>query len=312
MTTRRPSWKHYIEYAAWTLTGKVIGVMPRRIVILAADLLGWVMYSVLGIRKRVIDEQLAMAFGETKSPRELRAIALRSWQNCVLTFFEFLAPVTARTIEVERDELLDNLHPHQAIVISGHTGNWEDLSVYTGQKGILMTVVGKAMHNPMVDAAIYRSRLQRGIEVVEVKSSMKRLVNAVRSGRWIGMMGDQDARRNGIFVRFFGKPASTAVGPAMFAWKLNLPLLPMFCIRLPNRERTLKVVLKEPIWPDTAADRDTEVRRLTELHVQALEKVVREYPENYFWLHRRWKTQPRPPKKKQPGAPAVDSAPGLP
>ena len=122
---------------------------------------------------------------------------------------------------------------------------------------------------------------------------MKTAVSAARRGKWLTIVADQDARRHGIFVDFFGKPASTAEGPALFSWKLNLPIAPLFSVRLPGPRRELKAIGLPLIHPDPSAPREEEIRRLTEAHVRALEDTIRRYPDSYFWLHRRWKTRPK-------------------
>jgi len=296
MKHRRATFQHYLEYAAWlTITGAV-RLLPRRAVVLTADAIGWLMYKVFRVRRKLVDEQISLALGGKRSAIELRRIGLRSWQNTVLTFFEFLAPRAAAVAAVEGEEFLRQVMPGPVIVITGHLGNWEDMSSYAKQVGVQIAAVGKPMHNPLVNDSIAAGRARRGVEIIEVKASMKRLVDATRAGKWIAILGDQDARRAGIFVPFFGRPASTAVGPAHFAWKLNQPLFPAYCVHMDDPLRSLKVVMMAPIYPDSTVPRDAEIQRLTLAHVQALEEAVRRYPENYFWLHRRWKTKPRPEK----------------
>jgi KDO2-lipid IV(A) lauroyltransferase len=275
---------------------------------MAADSAGWLMYHILRIRRDTIDEQLEMAFGNELSNAERQAIGCKSWQNCVLTFFEFLQPspwlskgwdeFRAQEGYDEYCEPLKKSHG-SAFVITAHIGNWEALGSLAEREHVQLAAVAKAMHNPLVNNYILKSRAKRGLEVLQLKGNMKGIVDAARAGKWVAIVGDQDARRSGIFVDFFGRPASTAVGAAHFAWKLDKPLLPSFCVRLPDAGRHLKLVFMEPVYPDPTADRDEEMKRITQLHTRALEEVIRRYPSDYFWLHRRWKTKPKTRKGRK-------------
>jgi KDO2-lipid IV(A) lauroyltransferase len=99
-------------------------------------------------------------------------------------------------------------------------------------------------------------------------------------------------------VDFFGTPASTAEGAAMFAHRLNLPLLCTFSIRNNDALRTLRIEIAPAIFPDPTTERDADVLRLTQTHAKYLEDVVRRHPGSYFWLHRRWKTRPKNKRQK--------------
>lgn len=305
MAKHRASFKHWLEYIGWMLVAGTLKLVPRPIMIPAADVFGWLMYHVLRVRRQTIDGQLRFALGTKYSTGELQKIARKSWQNCVLTFFEFLQP--SPLLSKGWDEFREQEGYEEyckpmlaeygnAIVITGHIGNWEALGAVGRRENVELAAVAKAMHNPLVNDYILESRAKRGLEVLQVKSNMKNIVSAIRSGKWVAIVGDQDARRHGIFVEFFGRPASTAPGPAYFAYMLNKPLLPAFCVRIPDSGRHLKLVFGEPIYPNREADREEEIQRMTQLHTAALEEVIRRYPSDYFWLHNRWKTKP---KRKQ-------------
>ena len=301
MARDRTTVLHYIEYGAWQFVAGCLKIIPRFVMIPLADLAGWMMYHILRVRRDVVDEQLELAFGETMSEDERKAIGSKSWQNCVLTFFEFLQPdpigsegwdkLQQEGFEEYCKPLLDD--KKNALILTAHIGNWEALGTLGDREGVGLAAVAKAMHNPLVNNSILKSRAKRGLEVLQIKTSMKGIVDAARAGKWVAFVGDQDARRRGIFVDFFGKPASTAPGVAHFAVRLGMPILPSFCVRVPDSTRHLKVIFYPPIYPNSDADRDEEIHRMTQLHTKALEDVIRKYPSDYFWLHRRWKTKPK-------------------
>jgi hypothetical protein len=147
---------------------------------------------------------------------------------------------------------------------------------------------------------VQRRTALQGAEIILTGDSMKAVVDGVHQGKCVGFVADQDAGENGLFVDFFGCPASTARGPALFAVTLGIPLVPMFMVRDTTPERRLVLHVGEPLFADQAADRKAEVRRLTEAHTRQLEDAVRQHPADYFWLHRRWKTRPSVKQGKAP------------
>jgi KDO2-lipid IV(A) lauroyltransferase len=169
-------------------------------------------------------------------------------------------------------------------------------------------MLAKPIHNRLIQERILSQRRSiPGVEIILTSNSMKAVVQCVREGRHVGFVADQDARRNGIFVPFFGRPASTARGPAVFSYKLGLPLVPLFMVRDSSQQLRLKVVAGTPILPDGTAAEDQEIERITAAHTAQLEAVIRQYPEDYFWMHNRWKTRPKAPKANaiQPNLPLL-------
>jgi KDO2-lipid IV(A) lauroyltransferase len=106
----------------------------------------------------------------------------------------------------------------------------------------------------------------------------------------VALLADQDARRSGIFVNFFGTPASTFQGPAQFAYRAGCPIVCCYIVR--RKDETHTAVFFPPIYPRADGERDAEIRRLTEEHTKILEGYVSRYPDHYFWAHKRWRTKP--------------------
>src|SRR5690606_7890067 len=145
----------------------------------------------------------------------------------------------------------------------------------------------------LVNDAILQTRAQRGLEVIQTLTSLKAVVDAMWGGQRVAIVGDQDAGGRGIFVDFFGRPAGTAPGVATVVCLVNATVLPAFCVRIDDTQRHLRVMFTPAIYPEKSAEREQDMYRITQEHTAALEQVVRRHPEDYFWLHRRWKTQPK-------------------
>jgi len=149
--------------------------------------------------------------------------------------------------------------------------------------------VVRPLSNPGVEALLADARAAAGVGQISAAVGTRRVYQALRENRWVAMLGDQDARQHGVFVPFFGRLASTALGPARFALATGAPILMGFDRRGPDGRHELEV--EPPLDPgDPAAPGAAE--RLTALHVARLELWVRARPESWFWLHRRWKTAP--------------------
>lgn len=302
MKSAAPTLGHRIQFALWAGTAAFLRLMNRPAAVRLADAMGWTAFHVFRLRRPLVMSQMEAAVGDGVAPARLAAMARRAYQNSILTFFEFIQPGLltfpdgrSAIAGVEGLEYGTGLIGSPALVVTGHLGNWEALAALLGTHGVEMVAVAKPMHNPLVQARVVADRARhRGLEIALTGTSMKTMVDATRAGKWLGFPADQDAGRRGVFIDFLGQPASTATGAGFFAWKLGLPILPAYCVRDETPGRPLRVFLFPPIRPDTSAEREAESLRLTIAHTAALEEMVRRFPSDYFWFHRRWKTRPKP------------------
>jgi KDO2-lipid IV(A) lauroyltransferase len=238
-------------------------------------------------------DNLRIAFGKELDNTKLAEIAAESYRQIAMSFMELLiAPKLYNQIqnilEPKHFSLIQRLlqQGKGLITISGHLGNWElqGAAAATAITGPF-TVAAVKQSNPHIDRFITQRRNDMGMQVAGTKAAMKLLLKALRSKQAIGLVADQNAGRDAVFVDFFGKVAATQPGPAQLALKFGAPLIIGAAIRMgPGRFKILsqQVEIKE---------NDT-VETLTQRHVKILEDFIRQYPEQYFWLHRRWKTRP--------------------
>jgi Kdo2-lipid IVA lauroyltransferase/acyltransferase len=178
-----------------------------------------------------------------------------------------------------------------AILITGHCGNWEWLNLALGASGVPMTVAAREVYDPRLDEIARRLRGRFGGETaLRGKDAGGKLVRALRRGRVMGLLIDQDINGPGVFVEFFGRPAWTPSGGALLALRTGRPVVPGFAARLPDGR--MRLSFGPPIQMSPGADLDADVGRLTALLTAHIERQIREYPEQWVWLHRRWKHQP--------------------
>ncbi len=186
------------------------------------------------------------------------------------------------------------------VLVSGHIGSWELCAAYMAARGIPVDAIAMHMANPLSDRFVRRTRERLGIRVIFDDEAVRALPRAFREGRAVGFLSDQGALGlASTFVDFFGRPAKTPRGAAVFALRSKLPMLFVAAIRQPDRSYRF-IVRDVPLATDE--DRETAVDNTVRNYTKAIEDCVREYPEQYFWQHRRWKRQPpdTPPHLREP------------
>ena len=175
------------------------------------------------------------------------------------------------------------------ILLSGHLGNFEWLAALFGFYGWPFAAIAKKQKNPYVDKFIRERRESNGARVIYVKSAMKDGLRLLKNKGILGIVGDQDARRKGIFINFLGQPSSTAIGPAIFHLRSKAPMFWVSAIRTKYAQFEIHFEKIETEVPFEINDEN--IKNVTQKHSDVLEKWVRKYPEQWFWMHRRWKTK---------------------
>lgn len=177
------------------------------------------------------------------------------------------------------------------ITLTGHLGNWEALNLSLGCRGHEGTVVARHLDNPYLDAWVRRMRGSTGMTVVDKDGAAEAATQELSRGGNVGLVGDQDAGPKGAFATFFGRPASTFKSIALLSLHHRAPILVLSCVRHggPLRHR---LTLEDAIMPEDYDGMPDAVKAITQRYTSALERAARRHPEQYFWLHRRWKSQP--------------------
>jgi KDO2-lipid IV(A) lauroyltransferase len=270
--------------------------------------LGAAGYKPLGIRKDVVEKQIAGAFPE-KSHEEVQRIARASFEHLGRTAIETaLLPRQGDRAILKLVEQVDGWeHVERArsegkgmIFVAGHHGNWELLGGYIAARGIPFEVIARGMGNPLFGDYINEIRTSLGMIVMHDSEAVKRTPRALRAGRAVGFLSDQGVKGlASTYVTFLGRPAKTPRGAAVFALRFNAPVFFVDGIRLPNGKYR---VIIEPVEVALTGDREKDVDAIVIRFTELLEKWVRKVPEQYFWQHRRWRRQPEdtPPELRDP------------
>jgi KDO2-lipid IV(A) lauroyltransferase len=260
---------------------------------------GWVAWRGFRVRRRVVLENISRSFPEADA-RTVDSIALESYEQYGMALMEFAALrslSSRRLMEMIDVEGLENFdvalsHGRGAVLFSGHFGNWELLGALIARCGYPLNVTDTNHSNKLVHGIISDLRTRQGMKIIAPAEPLSRITSLLAQNKFVSYLADQDARRDGIFVEFLGRPASTVRGPAVLSIRRRCPIVAGFLIRQ-GVDRHL-AVFEKPIWPDGRLKGADAVRELTQRFTRLLEGYVRKYPGQYFWMHRRWKTKPEP------------------
>jgi Kdo2-lipid IVA lauroyltransferase/acyltransferase len=305
---KRATLAHRAEYYAMRATLAGLSALSWDSACTIGEQLGAIGYRPLGIRKRVVERQIAAAFPNLDSPA-VAQLARDSYKHLGRTFVESalldnLGRDGIQTL-VDRvegwDEVEDVMSKGRgAVMVTGHIGNWELAGAYVAARGIPLDAIVRGMANPLFDAYINRTREQMGMTIVHDSEAVRRTPRSLRAGRAVAFVADQGVLGlASTFVPFFGRPAKTPRGAAVFALRFEVPVLFVVALRQPNGCFRVTV---ERIEARQTGDRDRDVDAIVARFTERLEHWVRVVPAQYFWQHRRWKRQPpdTPPELRDP------------
>jgi len=296
---RPPTVRDRLEYLGFRLVVGVLRLLPEGFANAIGSALGTFVGSVLRIRRDVVDGNLVRAVPDRASEERAR-LARASYRHlgreAVATFrlaYESAARVRERT-EVEGLEALwaALAEGRPCLVVTGHLGNWEVGGAALAARGVPLDGIALTQRNPLFDRELVRNRARLGMEIIPRGGAGGAVRRSLSAGRVAGFVGDQNAGHRGVFVDFFGVPASTARGAALFAVRRDAALFVGAALRRsPGAPARYDVRIAE-VEVHRTGDTEEDVRRATAAHTAALERWVREAPEQYFWVHKRWKTRP--------------------
>jgi len=262
--------------------------------------LAWLAYRIDRRHRNVALENLRHAFGDRYTDVErdelVRAVYLHF---CTLLIEIILLPRKLHAgnwrqyLELEGgDQIVDCLLSGRPLmIVTGHFGNWELAGYALGLFGFVTHAVARPLDNPYLNDYLRRFREATGQTILAKKGGFEQMRAVLAGGGVIATLGDQDAGERGLFVDFFGRPASTHKGIALVALEYQVPLLVIGVAKVAE-PLYYRVAVGDLIRPEEYAKHPDAVRAITQRFTTALEEVVRRTPEQYFWLHNRWKHQP--------------------
>lgn len=292
--------KSFLEYALFAGIARLLQSLPLGAVRRLARIGAGFAWYVVPMRKSLTIMQLRVAFPD-REEAEILSVARASYTNLVTTIFELMW--TPRLDDSHLTEVLHLRNPEVAeqavrrgsgvVFMSGHFGNWEWLSIGVSRlMGLPITVIVHPIHNKAVDELVEGWRGKFGNRIVPMGVSVREIIHTLRNRAAVAMLADQSGPSGSIYVRYFGRPAATYEGPAVFALRIGAPVVIGFSVR--RDDGNYDVILEEIPTHDLDGFNEANVRELTRRHVRALERMVTKYPSMWLWQHKRWKHTPNP------------------
>ncbi len=295
-----PTLAHRLEYALFAGAIAIGSRVSEPTAACIGAFLGRLGYRPLGIRRHVAEKHLLLAFPDRDADwvRRTAAATYAHFGREAIALLRMTRVTRAQIVErtgIDGFEAFTHaVHAGNGVVIvAGHLGNWEIGAAMLAARGIPMDVVVQRQANPLFDRAIVRARERLGLGVIERRRAPKLALRSLRAGRVVAFVSDQNAGKDGVFVPFFGRPASTHRGAALMAVRTGAPLFLALPLRTAGERYHMSML---EIRTDRSSDPEQAVHDLTAAFTAGLEKAVRSAPDQYLWLHRRWKT--RPPQER--------------
>jgi Kdo2-lipid IVA lauroyltransferase/acyltransferase len=290
--------QHKLEYALVIALSAVMRLLPLRLVLWKGRFIGLLFYYFIPIRKSVTIQNIAETFPD-KSPKQVRLIARNTYIQFGINITEYMRQTKVTAKELAERFTFVNEHLFQqaydkgngAILLSGHFGNWELMGGAIRSLGFPIVAIAKEQSNSLIDKVIANNRIAVRVETLQLGMALRGVLKSLRENKFVAILGDQDAHDEGVFVDFLGRPSSTAPGPAIFSLKTGAPIIFGNCVREPKGKYT--VYLEEVKTDDLEGVTEENIQILTQRHAKVFEKSIRKWPDHWFWMHKRWKTQPK-------------------
>jgi len=288
--------RYYIYYLLRVLFF-MLRLVPRKTGLFLAGPLGGAAFKYLDKYRGIALSNLDKALGP--DGQRNTNIARGVFRNLAMNGVEWF-----KTISISRKDLLslvaeteglDRLEKALArgrgvVVVASHFGNWELMPIYLRAMGYKGAVVARRIYFDRYDKLICSLRNKFGPIVIYRDESPKKILRVLKDNGIMGILADQDIKDvESVFVDFFGMPAATPVAPVKLAFAAGSALMPWFMVRRPDGR--YKLVIEEEIPLEKGPDREEDVRRYTQAWTNVLERYVRLYPDQWVWIHQRWKTK---------------------
>lgn len=260
--------------------------------------IGSIAFFVNKKRRIIAYANLKAAFAKEKSPKELREITKNIYVNLLQSFAEILSLTKVNRSYVNKYIEVVNMHRIEdagksgrgTILLTAHFGDWELSSMVSAMKSFPITVLAREQKMKHLNELLNRLRESKGCRVARKGISTKLILKELYKKNMVGILSDQDAGKNGMFINFFGRPTSTHKGPFEIAKHTGSIILPNFIVRTNGPFHKLYL---EDYIEMRGAKTEEDIRKGLQKYMSLLERYVRQYPDQWLWLHKRWKSTPK-------------------
>ncbi len=274
-----------------------INLLPERLSYALGRRMGSLLFHLIKRRRELAINNIRKCWDYSEDKATL--LTKRVFEDVAIQFVEtlrmkqWIAEDFRDRVELEGlENLKDAYEQDQGVIIfTGHIGNYELLGLYLAWLGYPVNAIVKQYKNKLINEDLTQMRVSTGAKIFYTdRQGVRKSFKSLFKNELLIVAGDQDAHEDGEFVEFLNRPASTPTGPVVFAQKTGAVIIPIYPIKI--KDGRYKFIIEEAITVDKEAD-DLERRRVLQDLANSLEKKVEEYPEQWLWLHRRWKTKPK-------------------
>jgi Kdo2-lipid IVA lauroyltransferase/acyltransferase len=282
----------YILFVALSFVVRLLGLsISRRL----SYLLAAFFYFIVPIRKNTVKENLRKAFPEY-SKSQINKIAFGSYKSFCITLVEILylpsiskAELKSSVIYTDIPLIREKYNEGKGMIFLGaHYGNWEYIALTVAiQLEIPITVIVKSQRNTLVTKWLDTMRVKWGNKIVPLGISIRQVYKELKEKRIVAMVADQRGPSDGIRINFMGRKASVFAGPALLALKTGAPI--MFGVTIRQPDFSYQTVIEYINTEGLPEEEELKIAELSQRHASVLEKYIKQFPEQWFWMHKRWK-----------------------
>ena len=287
-----------IAYRVIKILFKLIGLIPRKLAFRLGNLMGQILFLADRKHRKIALNNLTRAFGHEKNPYEIRILARRVFKNLGQIIFEIGWSLRLESKDFQKYFNIQGLSNYTnayekgrgVLLLTAHMGNWELLSIIMAMAGYPVSVLYRPLDFFLLDRLFAMIRGRFGAELIPSAQSMRKILRSLKHGKVVGMLMDQNVDwYEGVFVDFFGHRACTNKSMALLARRTEAPVVPVFLVReksgfMAEFGSEIPLIKTEDIRKDLEAN--------TQQYNRIIEDFVRRYPDQWFWVHQRWKTKP--------------------
>lgn len=285
-----------MQYKILKIISYIVCRMPYSLVLAMGKAFGRLYY-------RVAARQRQRAIAQMQESLHISAeladrITVDLFKHLGQTFLEVMYMPALTPEKIKRYISVENMHylqdalaeGHGVVLLTAHIGNWEWLGAKLAMEGLPVTTVIKRQPNDQHTQILNEYREMVGIEVfARGTTELVGAAKALKKGKILAFLADQDAGPNGLFISFLGKMAATPLGPAVFAKRFNSPVVPVFMVRNPAGGH--KVIVNKPLYYENTGNETADLYSVTEQMTKVIEDTIKEYPTEWLWFQKRWNTR---------------------
>ncbi|MBI5193082.1 MAG: lysophospholipid acyltransferase family protein [Nitrospirae bacterium] len=290
------------EYIIVLFLMKVLSILPYRVVSDIGGMIGILGYYLDSRHRNITLKNLGMAFPDLEHKRIIN-LAKKAYKNLGRSAAEAVYIATKNpayvykflnkriTIEGKENLKSEIKKGNGVIYLTGHFGNWELMGITFGTINCPYNVIVRPLDNPRINSILLKLRGITGGKVLPKKNVLRDVLRCLKNGEALAILIDQNTSRDlGVFVDYFGTPAATNKGPAIIAMKSGASVIPTFLVR--EGKYRHRLIFGETVNLCRSGDKEKDIYTNTEIFTNILESFVRKYPDQWFWMHQRWKTRP--------------------